>query len=300
MSEYIKFTEEQIQQANDVDLEAFLIKKGEQLIKSGREKRLVSDHSVTIRGSRWYDHADQSGGRSIEFVKRLYRISFPEAVKILLGTESGEQYSVATEWETEVSKEFILPEANSNMSRVFAYLAYTRFISREVLSHFASTSQLYEDIPYHNAVFVGMDRDGVARHAHKRSTNSKGKTFRQNVEGSDPEFCFHHHGDSRLLHAFESPIDMLSYITLHPKNWQKHSYVSCCGTSSRPVRRMLMDNPKIDTLVLCLDNDDTGHRASRRMINEFTDYTVKRENPERKDWNDDLIAKHMMLKGVGE
>ena len=61
-----------------------------------------------------------------------------------------------------------------------------------------------------------------------------------------------------------------------------------------------MDNPKIDTLVLCLDNDDTGYRASRRMINEFTDYTVKRENPERKDWNDDLIAKHMMLKGVGE
>jgi hypothetical protein len=47
---YIHFTDEQKLQANAVDLEQFLLQRGERLIPSGREKRLVRDHSVTVRG----------------------------------------------------------------------------------------------------------------------------------------------------------------------------------------------------------------------------------------------------------
>ena len=39
----------------------------------------------------------------------------------------------------------------------------------------------FKDREYHNAVFVGKDENGVPRHAHKRSLNSLGKTFRINV-----------------------------------------------------------------------------------------------------------------------
>ena len=57
MGEFVYFTEEQKQRANAVDLEDFLSRQGEKLLRSGREKRLASDHSITVRGNRWYDHA---------------------------------------------------------------------------------------------------------------------------------------------------------------------------------------------------------------------------------------------------
>ena len=45
VSQYIHFTEEQKDQAASVDLESFLLHRGEKLIASGHEKRLASDHS---------------------------------------------------------------------------------------------------------------------------------------------------------------------------------------------------------------------------------------------------------------
>ena len=50
MSKYIPFTTEQKERAASVDLEEFLRRRGEKLITSGRDKRLASDHSITIRG----------------------------------------------------------------------------------------------------------------------------------------------------------------------------------------------------------------------------------------------------------
>lgn len=51
---YIHFTEEQKLRANSVDLVEFLRRQGEKLIPSGRDKRLASDHSITVRGREWY------------------------------------------------------------------------------------------------------------------------------------------------------------------------------------------------------------------------------------------------------
>ena len=48
MGEFVYFTEEQKQRANAVDLEDFLSRQGEKLLRSGREKRLASDHSITV------------------------------------------------------------------------------------------------------------------------------------------------------------------------------------------------------------------------------------------------------------
>ena len=134
-------------------------------------------------------------------------------------------------------------------------------------------------------------KDGVPRHAHKRSANSFGKAFRLNVEGCDPRHSFHHIGTDGSLYVFEAPIDMLSYITLHPEDWQGHSYVACCGTSIQPVLKLLGPPPQINTVLLCLDNDEAGHLASRRMKEQLAErYTVERLIPAHKDWNDDLTA----------
>ena len=72
MKEYIPFTDEQKHRANMVDLEDFLLRRGEKLLPSGRDKRLASNHSVTIRGSEWFDHDTQQGGHAIDFVPVSY------------------------------------------------------------------------------------------------------------------------------------------------------------------------------------------------------------------------------------
>ena len=110
-------------------------------------------------------------------------------------------------------------------------------------------------------VFVGMDENGTARHAHLRSTASQGKGFRQTAEGSDARYSFHFAGGGKALYVFESPIDLLSYITLHMDDWQAQNYVACCGTAFAPVEQMLRTHPQIRQVYLCLDNDEAGHSA---------------------------------------
>ena len=85
ISKFIEFTPEQKERAATVDLEEFLLRQGEKLIKSGREKRLASDHSITVRGCEWFDHASNEGGRAVSFVQKYYGKSYIEAMSMLLG-----------------------------------------------------------------------------------------------------------------------------------------------------------------------------------------------------------------------
>ena len=297
MTKYIHFTEEEKRQANDVDLEAFLRSRGESLIPSGHEKRLGSNHSITIRGNKWCDHAEESeggkrrGGHAISFVQYHYGLSYPEAVQLLLGGCAGTPYPAA-EHTTRETKAFELPPAASNMRRVFAYLVKTRGIHCDVVTAFAKAGLIYEDAKYHNAVFVGIDENGLPRHAHKRSTNTEGQSFRQTVEGSDFHYTFNWCGKSDELYVFEAPIDMLSYITMHPEHWQRHSYVACCGTSSIPVLKMLERVPSIQGVGLCHDNDKAGESAAHRLeeLLETKGVASGRMKSANKDWNEDLVA----------
>ena len=287
---YIHFTEEQKYRASCVDLVEFLRRQGEKLIRSGPEYRMASDHSVTVRGNEWYDHASKEGGGPISFVQNYCGLSYPEAVTRLLDGEQGRICEPAPK-KKEPKKEFIQPPVGREMRRLYAYLLKKRLIDREVLSTFVRAGLVYEDEKYHNAVFIGKDEHGVVRHAHKRSTSDMGKTFRINVAGSDPRYSFHWTGTSNRLYVFEAPIDLLSFVTLYPEGWQEHSYVACCGTSSQPVLQMMEQNPALREVFLCLDNDKAGHTACLRIAERVAEQfgiASDRLIPQNKDWNDDL------------
>lgn len=292
MGDFIYFDGNQKLRANSVDIVEFLRRHGENLIPSGREYRLASDHSITVRGSEWFDHADSRGGRAVSFVQKHYGLSYPEAMLMLLGDEHGAECAVAAVKKEEPPKPFVLPPAHSDMRRVYAYLLKQRCIDRDVLSAFAKAGLFYEDTEYHNCVFVGIDENGQPRHAHKRSVNSMGKPFRLNVEGSLPQYSFHYTGTSEYLYVFEAPIDLLSFITLHPTDWQKHSYVALCGTGSKAMLWMLEQNPCIKNTELCLDNDEAGKKAALRFSQALEEVGCEFHFifPQLKDWNDDLCG----------
>ena len=291
MSQFIYFTPEEKARAQNTDLVSLLRAQGERPVRSGREFRPPNDLSITVQGNKWFDHSARVGGYAVSFVQRYYRLPYQEAVLLLLGRKNRKTYEQAKPVK-EVPKAFALPEPYGTMRRMYAYLMRQRHIDREVISYFVHEKLLYED-KHHNCVFVGVDGSGEAKHAHIRSTNSEGRVFRMNIEGSASEHCFHKGGTDKSLYVFEAPIDLLSHITLYPYGWQEHSYVACCGTSIQPVLERLRQNPKLDMVYLCLDNDDAGKDACDRMTDTLEDMglDVERLCPVRKDWNDDLCAK---------
>ena len=292
MGTYIHFTDEQKERANSVDLEEFLRQRGEKLSRAGRESRLARVHHITVRGNEWYDHIARQGGHAVSFVQHYYGTTYQEAMKLLLGKELGEAYPAAQPKREEPPRPFALPPPHTDMRRVYAYLMKQRHISREVVTHFVRAGLLYEDAQYHNCVFVGTDEQGVPRHAHKRSTNSQGKSFKVNVEGSRPQYSFHHVGRDNLLYVFEAPIDMLSFLTLYPEDWQARSYVALCGTGGQAMHWMLEQNQHLRDVVLCLDNDGPGQSAAKRLQTELQEggYHSGILLPVCKDWNEDLVS----------
>ena len=296
---YIPFTEEEKMTANSVDLADFLRMRGEKLERAGREYKLIysdvsgSHDSITIRGSTWFDHKNQTGGGAIKFMQYHYGMDFPTAVQELLGQRVTSLSSVPLKStkQSEKQKDFRLPEANDNMHRVFAYLIKQRFIAAEVITHFAKRKLLYEDKEHHNAVFVGADENGVPRQAHKRGTTTFGKSFRQTVEGSDTKYSFAHFGESGKLFIFEAPIDMLSYLTLYPENWQEHSYIAMNGVYENAVLTALKGHSNLSEIVICTDNDVGGIDSADRLsdiLKEKGYADIKRILPINKDWNEDL------------
>lgn len=296
----IPITKQQRYLAGRTDLVALLRSRGETLKRLGSEwEWKFHDERVTIRNNVWFDQYTQQGGDAVDFLRYFYGESEEQAATMLLNCSMADLEKLPARSPSRTipfkeKEERILevPSAYGNIRRVFAYLCQSRGIAPEVVSAFARKGLLYESADHHNAVFVGRDEQGKPRHLHARGTLT-GSHFRQTLPGSEKEYSFHWPGTSGKLYAFEAPIDMLSYISLHPEGWQEHSYVALCGVSAAPIHHLLETQLQLEEIILCLDNDEAGHSAARRIATELLrkwNVTVSAEFPTLKDWNDELLS----------
>ena len=272
------YTKEQIDRANQTDLVSFLQAQGEQLERAGQEYRWKRHDSLTVRENRWYRHSQSKGGGPIDFVMEFYGKSFLEAVEMLIG-ERGEA-------PPPVYLQFRLPPKSPDNQTARNYLTAARRIDEDVSGFFFSCGDLYEEAAHHNAVFVGRDESGIPRYAHQRGTTGN---FRLDVKGSDKAFNFCYRGEGERLFVFEAPIDLLSFLCLFKKEWQKQSYLALGGVGEKALLRFLSDRPNIKTVYLCLDNDNAGNDACSRLAELVPEgLTVHRLVPLFKDWNEVL------------
>ena len=122
------------------------------------------------------------------------------------------------------------------------------------------------------------------RYAHQRGTAG---SFRLDVKGSDKAFNFCYRGEGERLFVFEAPIDLLSFLCLFKKEWQKQSYLALGGVGEKALLRFLSDRPNIKTVYLCLDSDQAGNDACSRLVELMPEgLTVHRLMPLFKDWNE--------------
>ena len=292
-----EYTREQIQRADDTDLYVFLSGRGEQFKRCGKEYRWLRHDSVMINKNEWYRFSQNKGGHAIDFMKEFYGLSFAEAVKELLGEEGAGDTNRRTAKEDAGRQKVCpiplpgleLPERNESCEIARKYLIEQRKLSEQLVDQMIAKGDIYESKNYHNVVFVGRDKEQNPRYAAMRGIDEN--RYRGEARGSEKAYGFGHIGTDEKLFVFESPVDLLSYITAVPEEWEKHSYISLGGLSEKAMKRMYTEYPHIHSIYLCLDNDEPGNERCRQFVSLIPEkLSVYRLEPVKKDWNECLVA----------
>ena len=292
-----EYTREQIQRADDTDLYVFLSGRGEQFKRCGKEYRWLRHDSVMINKNEWYRFSQNKGGYAIDFMKEFYGLSFAEAVKELLGEEGVGETNRRTAKEDAGRQKVCpiplpgleLPERNESCEIARKYLIEQRKLAEQLVDQMIEKGDIYESKAYHNVVFVGRDKEQNPRYSAMRGTDEN--RYRGEARGSEKAYGFGHIGTDEKLFVFESPIDLLSYITAVPEEWEKHSYISLGGLSEKAMKRMYTEYPQIHSIYLCLDNDEPGNERCRQFVSLIPEeLSVYRLEPVKKDWNECLVA----------
>lgn len=282
----------------------------QELVKFSSNTYCTREHdSLKISNSKWYWFSRGFGGRSaLDYLIKVQGMSFLEAVERIAGKQV---LTVPKAVPREPKrKSFVLPEASPTADRVIRYLI-RRGIDNDLIHFCLSTGQLYESLPYHNAVFVGLDKHGKPRYASLRGTCSN---FKGEATGSDKRFSFNIQAkdNSDTLHLFESAIDLLSYATLRKEegaDWRADHLLSLAGVyrprkelqgSSFPLalKEYLSNYSDIRKIILRLDNDFTGRQAAGALTEMLSGQYEVRSSPSSKgkDYNEYLCIRKELIK----
>lgn len=188
-----------------------------------------------------------------------------------------------------------LPKKGENTNRVFRYLL-GRGISNKVIKYFLARKLLYEDI-HSNCVFVSPHEDFAC-------VRGTGKNrFLMDCEGSNYDQCFFFKGkaNARTIIVAESVIDIMSimtYLEMKGEWYGNYAYLALAGTGKiHAIFTHLKQEPQINRIVLCLDQDEAGCTADERVFEELREIEFpgrcdikKPPVKECKDWNDYIMS----------
>lgn len=272
---------------------------------SGNTFTTRTHDSLKISNGKWMWWSRGFGGRSaLDYLIKVRGYSFLEAVQRIAG-QAAEMPLVSRSTVKTAEKKLLLPRPNHCHTQAVSYLQ-RRGIDLELIRYCLQEGILYESADYHNAVFVGRDREGNPRYGALRGI---GTDFIGDANGSDKNYSFSilAEGNSTKVHVFESAIDLLSYGTLQKmgsQDWRAEHLLSLAGVyqpakemeqSKVPaaLTRFLKEYPDTKEVVLHLDNDRAGRLAAKAISSALPrQYRTRDEPPPRgKDFNDHLCIR---------
>lgn len=299
------YTQEQIDTAKNIDLLDYLNQRGYNLINSARNEYRLKEHdSLVISNNKWKWFSQNIGGSTLDFLTEYEKMSFKEAMNILLDERGSnvkskcKAYNEVKNEDKEKSKELSeLPEKNTNYRRVYAYLKKTRCIDYEIITDMVEAHNLYEDKEKHNCVFLGKDKAGEVKYCFKIGTSTE-KKYKGEITGSDKRYNIELYSslESDKVCVYESIIDAMSHATLiklRGGDYKKESRISLGGVADLKLEQYLKDNPNIKNIVVCLDNDEAGINAGLKIKDNYSKlgYNITKIVPKNgKDFNDELVA----------
>ena len=298
---------EMIEKARKVDLLTYMKAcEPDELVHISGNHYCTREHdSLKISNGKWYWFSSGFGGyNALDYLIKVKEVPFMEAVERITGQVPYQPPVVSEQHKQKQPKVLLLPKVSPGATHAFNYLR-SRGLDEEIIHFCFQSGRIYESLPYHNVVFVGLDKYNKPRYANLRGI---GTDFIGDANGSDKRFSFSIPAQSSTtLHLFESAIDLLSYATLvkqHGGNWQRDHLVSLAGVykpkenlqeSSLPLtlKRYLTEYPNIQKIILRLDNDRTGGYMANALVALLSDkYVVSvQPPPSGKDYNDYLCMK---------
>ena len=127
---------------------------------AGNEYCLKSDRSVKLSNGLWIDFSKGYGGKSaLSYFEKAKGYDYVEAAlnilektKIIpINYEEIEQNSISKVEE----KVLVLPKKSSTNYKIISYLM-SRCIDKDIIDYCIKNNFIYEDLPYHNVVFVRL------------------------------------------------------------------------------------------------------------------------------------------------
>lgn len=299
------YTEKQIEQARTIDLLTYLqTHEPTELVKLKGDTYCTREHdSLKISNGKWYWWSRGFGGKSaLDYLIKVKGIRFTDAMEVLTNGAGLLPSFNAEIGSKQIEKRLLLPEKSDTNDHIIRYLT-GRGIDENLIDACIHRGVLYESELYHNCVFIGHDENGIARYGCYRSTNEL--KMMGDLAGSDKRYSFRTNPEGNDLHVFESPIDLLSYMTLMNMKtgmWPAEPMLSLGGVykpSADPSKRrlpvalqnMLENHPEVTTVHLHLDNDTAGRAAACNIEDKLKNRcNVRLEFPPRgKDCNDYLM-----------
>ena len=258
-------------------------------------------------GKGFYHFTTGIKGNILDFAKEYLGLDFKQAVESILGIKAYGNIGSFYVYKEKPKKPFELPPKAENFNRVIAYLVGTRKIDKEIVNYFINQGKIYQSKEenkkgiFYNCAFVGYDENNVPKYCSLRSPSPK-SNFRQDIESSDKSYGFTFNGISNNLYVFESPIDLMSHITLIKLDgridWKKDNRVSCGGLFDMAIDTYLKQNKHIENIIFCFDNDvgkkeNYGQDKAKEFAKNYKElgYNCYLHKPKNKDFNEDLLEK---------
>ncbi len=296
---------EVIEQARQIDLLSYMkaFEPNELVRISGNNYTTRTHDSLKISNGKWMWWSQRIGGyNALDYLIKVKEYSFVEAVETLMGKAAVMPTLTVRPKQKEQPKVLLLPEKSDTTDRITEYL-FGRGIDYSIIEYCIAKGYIFESLPYHNLVCVGFDESGKAKYAAYRATIDR--RILGDCSGSDKHYSFRiADSKSETVHLFECAIDLLSYATLTKisgRDWRQENLVSLAGvylpkekiedsTTPAALVQYLKSRPQIKKIVLHLDNDNTGRKATEALKIILPDsYEVSDDPPPKgKDFNDFL------------
>lgn len=304
-------SKEDLAKVQELDLFTYFMNYDpDELVRKSRNVYTTKSHgSLNIKtNGLWYWWSHGIGGKSaFQYFRDVEGVPWQDAVlylKRLMEQLPPKPCACAI---SSFPKSFSLPTRNGDDEIAKSYLINERKIDSSIVETCIRKQLIYETLNNHAIAFVGCDAHHFPRFCCLRATDDK---WKKDVYGSDKRFSFQiRNNKSTILHVFESPIDLLSYMTIQKldgKEIWNQNYLSIDGATGLgadikdgniPIAlEHFLENNNVKYINLHLDNDRAGKDTTKKIQYALDkNYIIFDEPPTKyKDVNEQLINRSRM------
>ena len=279
---------------------------GYHVVKKGTHYYSLKEHDsvmIDINKNCFWRNSCSARGSVIDFALEFTTMSMSQVLaefeRILdgqVGLNKSYSLDMLPTFDDLKKKEFGLPKKSDNIKNIYAYLM-NRGIDKRIFAEFMNRHLLYQDTR-NNCVFVAYNEKNIPVYAMLRGSNTY-KTFKGDIPGGDYRYAFSvDYGGERLI-VCESPIEIMSLMTLFLKHGmpiRQFDWLSMSGIEKRESLYYRLSQRTYRQVILALNNDKRGRKAMDELESKLTDekHQVIKKLPYENDWNDQLI-KHGKL-----